>query len=81
MESKGCHRLIRLSTAGDTRGSVLIQKVADDHWRESAFRTLGCGGKRSATPLCWARASQKRCRRCALPPHSKLGFYPVLTPA
>ncbi len=34
---------------------------------------LECGGKRSATPL-WLPGppSEKRCRRCALPPHSKI---------
>jgi hypothetical protein len=36
---------------------------------------MDCGGKRSATPL-WIRpttlvATQKRCRRCALPAQSK----------
>src|SRR5688572_12246754 len=33
---------------------------------------MECGGKRSATPLLHRASlrSQKRCRRCALPPHS-----------
>jgi hypothetical protein len=33
---------------------------------------LDCGGKRSATPLSQCVSlRKKRCRRCALPPHSK----------
>src|SRR5262245_18448641 len=30
-----------------------------------------CGGKRSATALAVVPASEKRCRSCALPPHSR----------
>jgi|ERR1017187_2278892 hypothetical protein len=39
----------------------------------AATTILDCGGKRSATPLSIARsAREKRCRRCALPPQSKI---------
>ncbi len=67
--------------AGAPNGLRLTRWRRSADWKSAIQRNaakpqpdfLECGGKRSATPL-WLHGppSEKRCRRCALPPQSKI---------